>query len=809
MSPDPRSALAERSGGSATSSLGGLAGLVALLLAISLADGSILVRRSEVRSIAAGLALVLSFALAPGPRAGTPTFTRALHFGLVCAAAIVAVRAPMLLPISAAFVFLASPGFRSARALGWAAGGAGVLFWIRDSLPLWNGALRLSREWTATVTAGSDVAASWGPSYSGLWMFATFAIAAFAYGRGAPRRGRTLVLASVLVLLALALLTSWRLPDLASFRTRALHPEPDALWRWISFGFASIALAPLTLLATRVEAASPAVGAPRTRRILATSGAALVIAGIVAATPPSHTPERAPRVLLDGRGAFEMSSPQWGRYGPDAPQDASLANLPAVLETSGVPFARSDSTLTPETLREHDVLVVMNPLHIFESPEHDAVWSFVRSGGGLLVLADHTNIRETLGPLNALLSPTGIRVEFDSAIPFADRWTWYGCVRALPGPIARGLRDESRLRVSIGASLAVADPALPLLMGSAAFSDPGDSANARGAYLGNMQFDRGDPLGDLPIAAVQDVGRGRVLVLGDTSTFQRSALVTTRALALRSILALGPNARITAPLAHRRVGAVLLAAGATVLTLTPGGAPFAAGAALAAGAWIAFQEKSSRIESPSIVQDGVVAWIDLDHGNRVDLHAGRDDGLGGFTDHLERHGLLPLGCPSVDEATLAKGELYATIAPALPFAKGERAALRAYVEGGGLLVAAAGFEERQGIEALLADFGLSIGSTPIGSAHESRNAFQEERLSFHESWPVLTDGRGAETWAECWGAPLVVFARYGTGGVLAIGDSRFLTSSKLESAETFIEPNIRFLRAAIDSARRAVVEEGT
>ena len=81
-----------------------------------------------------------------------------------------------------------------------------------------------------------------------------------------------------------------------------------------------------------------------------------------------------------------------------------------------------------------------------------------------------------------------------------------------------------------------------------------------------------------------------------------------------------------------------------------------------------------------------------------------------------------------------------------------------------------------------------------------RVLLEEQFVIMHESWPVLyPEGRG-QVWVDCWGYPLIVFEQIGKGGLIVIGDSRFLCDVKLEGAETFSEPNINFFRAAIEQA---------
>jgi hypothetical protein len=155
----------------------------------------------------------------------------------------------------------------------------------------------------------------------------------------------------------------------------------------------------------------------------------------------------------------------------------------------------------------------------------------------------------------------------------------------------------------------------------------------------------------------------------------------------------------------------------------------------------------------------------------------------------------------MDLEELAEGRVFATVAPAFAFSSQERRALRQFVESGGLLVVATGYEERRGAESLLADFGYAIGRTPIGAAHQSVTHLEGQRALMHESWPVERPEGHGEVWVESWGFPLVVFERFGAGGLLVIGDSRFLCDVKIENAESYVETNIDFLRKAFEVAQ--------
>jgi hypothetical protein len=247
---------------------------------------------------------------------------------------------------------------------------------------------------------------------------------------------------------------------------------------------------------------------------------------------------------------------------------------------------------------------------------------------------------------------------------------------------------------------------------------------------------------------------------------------------------------------------MLIAAGVFLLALNRHRPLAPALFALLAVIWLLALEKRATVALPPTPIGENVAWLDLSHGNRVDLHAGRDDGLGGLENHLWRHGFVPLAMREFDRDRLLASQLFVTVAPAFPYSRNELNALRGFVENGGLLIVSAGYEERNGSEGLLAEFGYGVGSTPLGSAHVAETLLEGQRARMHESWPVLQpDGRG-EVWVRSWGYPIIVFETVGSGGLLVIADSMFLGAKRLESPETFVEQNIDFLRTAIETAQK-------
>ncbi|MFH1862145.1 MAG: hypothetical protein ABH878_04970 [bacterium] len=70
--------------------------------------------------------------------------------------------------------------------------------------------------------------------------------------------------------------------------------------------------------------------------------------------------------------------------------------------------------LTPEILSDVDVLILKTPTQHYTASEIETVVEFVRRGGGVWVIGDHTNVFGTSQYLNPLLNHFGFRLNYDS-----------------------------------------------------------------------------------------------------------------------------------------------------------------------------------------------------------------------------------------------------------------------------------------------------------------------------------------------------------------------------------------------------------
>lgn len=478
--------------------------------------------------------------------------------------------------------------------------------------------------------------------------------------------------------------------------------------------------------------------------------------------------------------------PEFGSYGDKS--GGMFGRLPGFLEASGYRVRRG--TVSRESLRSADVLVVINLMEKFDGPSKAAIWDFVRRGGSLLLLGDHTGTQNIREPSNDLLEPAGISLNFDSAKAFRDGWLWaYGSPRHT---VTMGMDDTiNEMEIWIGASLSVSPPARPLIIGNYGFSDPGNLANTQRSYLGNLLYDPGERLGDVPLAAVREYGRGKVLVFGDTSPLQNGALVYSHRFVENMFFWLAGSRNTVADRARVFLAAILIVAGIGLLARRRGAQSglTVAAAALLLG-WALGAVPARVISVPSKAHNNI-AWIDASHLERFSLNSWVDEGFGGLTYNLMRNGYSPLLMKDWDAKALSRGSLLVLIGPSRSFSPSEVRSVRQFVEAGGDLILAAGWEDLSGSKELWDEFGLQVEQRPLGRVLVKQPG---GNIQLYKGWSIRSTAANAQVLCSPWGFPAIVKMRVGKGSVVAIGDTQFLLNRNLEGTERYYPENVDFLR---------------
>lgn len=506
--------------------------------------------------------------------------------------------------------------------------------------------------------------------------------------------------------------------------------------------------------------------------------------------------------------------------------EANFAALPKVLTASGWTVRTVPGVVTAADLQGISVLTVINLDTALTDGSKQAIEDYVRGGGRLLVLGDHTDIGGIMRPLNDLLSFTDIRFNFDSAIPFDQpTWRWRGCLRGSWHAAMFG-RDNHKLGVSVGASLSVGAHARVIAIGDEAFSDIGNP-NYGISRLGNMRYDIEEQYGGLPLVAQQRVGNGVVEVWGDTTGFQSTMVTSTFASRIRAINDLvertpWPVSRIP------WVGGMfaLIAVGWLVARPIPTHIGFATAIALVLSTGVVRALAVS--DKPEIRDASSLVVFDVSHAPESPALVQRS-WIDGLSDLSLRCGRV-LICHGDIEAMVASRPFAIVISePAQSYSLQECDRLVEYVEAGGRLFVACGPKGNQRLKGLFERTRLRIDGRTFGSTHRARlvhpdasrvqspesvvqhkptQAIDAEppetfvpydaEVGFADGHPIVFEaGSNTETLVECWGQPMVIRQVIGRGQLILCGDPRFVTNQVVQhgqDAAKSLEPrNASFL----------------
>ena len=465
--------------------------------------------------------------------------------------------------------------------------------------------------------------------------------------------------------------------------------------------------------------------------------------------------------------------------------------LPAFVERLGAESLIS-AELSEDDLRDADALVLLYPDTPWTDGQLGRIDAFVRRGGSLLVMGEHTTGDPNgASRFNEVLAATAMRVRFDSGTFAVGGWLHSYETTGHPATVGQAC-DRNAFGVVIGASVEARWPARPLLIGRWGWADPGDVASER-AMMGNGRYDGGELLGDVVLAAEQPLGEGKVIVFGDTSSFQNAINVTSHVFTSRLLTYLAGDAPEAHPWWRQLLGVLACVLLAGLVCWRPG--PWkTAVVALGLAASLAICQQATvaavgalpdgRAESPNDL-----AYIDASHVEAYSRESWRPDGVGGLALTLMRNGYLTLSLPELTGERLERAGVLISIAPSRAFSQSEVETIEAFVEGGGTFVMTVGHDEGRAGAALLSRFGFGIGDderrepAPLGHfkspylESENRRAY----VRFHAAWPVrCTDPNARVITYGRDNQPVIMLRRVGAGKVVVIGDTCFAMNKNLE-----------------------------
>ena len=181
--------------------------------------------------------------------------------------------------------------------------------------------------------------------------------------------------------------------------------------------------------------------------------------------------------------------------------------------------------LSEARLQGYDVLFI-NLVHDerpdFTDAEVEAIQAYVRGGGGLVVIADHTNVYYHAQRINRFLREMGVEVTYHSALESGDQSVaglgWIAIEEMADHPINAGVD-----MISFQTGGTMAEPSAEGAVATSRLSETGwgdfwDESQTHGFY-GNWERDEGEPQGDNPVVVASEYGQGRVVVVGDQNIY--------------------------------------------------------------------------------------------------------------------------------------------------------------------------------------------------------------------------------------------------------------------------------------------------
>ena len=383
------------------------------------------------------------------------------------------------------------------------------------------------------------------------------------------------------------------------------------------------------------------------------------------------------------------------------PLEATFRMLPVLLRSQGCSVETS-ADLTQSNLQNTDLLVVINPTKEFSKEQSDLIMQRLREGMTVLVAGDHTNMMEVGKGCNSILGSTGIRLAFDSAIPGENFPGWRHAMWQR-SDLQKGTDSGNSLAISVGASLQIDSTARPLIVGVHGFSDKANFAVTPG-HLGNMIHDRGEREEDLILAADQQIGKGRLIVFGDTSPLQDGAL-TTSADAIWKLMRLSPTTLSVSPWVI--IATLILVIVAISATSTKKQVIGLALAGFVIGTVVFWLDKDT---TPLKIHDDAVVVSD-----HAPVYPGvySEEYLGKFFWLLTRKG-IPCVSTTLAEAIRQNPKKIILAGPRLPLSSREGDELDSYVRAGGDLLIFQDWKDRIATKDFLARQGLELSNQPLG-----------------------------------------------------------------------------------------------
>ncbi len=438
-----------------------------------------------------------------------------------------------------------------------------------------------------------------------------------------------------------------------------------------------------------------------------------------------------------------------------------------------------------------DLVLFANYGEVATPEQKEIIKSYLNAGGAMAVFSDHTNMENIMDGCNSLLECTGIRINNDISdnVLHHEGKIWNNSMKSFSN-ICFDYEEKPRyIQIFGGASLSIKPDVIPLVVGKYALSDPPDVTNVgAGGLLGNRSFDRGEPVGDTCLAAVDFVGNGRVIAFGDTSSIQNTALFTSGETIIRlfrwltqssyafdaSILKFIASIGILAICAFfivKRENSIKTMVVSVMILLV---------------LFVINAVNHSNYSKECVSKMNLEKCIAIDESllENFDVGFNTQYTVIGSAYSFYRYGLVPMF--TGDEDIILNSNAVAIIAPNKAISKSKQKKINTYMYNGGNVIIATGYDREKNIGGLLNEVGVSIDSTNMGPVPWKNSNLPEtmddETPEFKEAYPIICDANEKVNKLYSFNnLDYAVSVAVGEGTCTLLSDSRFFINDNVES----------------------------
>jgi hypothetical protein len=252
--------------------------------------------------------------------------------------------------------------------------------------------------------------------------------------------------------------------------------------------------------------------------------ALLVIISFLLTTAVTHI---GPGQKKSGRVLIDEAHSDWAwtdvRFGPESfgqRPTYSYTNLKDLLSYYYDVSVNESAVIDQTRLQNVDVLIIKTPTAPFLLEEADAIEAFVKEGGGLFLIGDHTNLFGMTTNINPLADRFGIRFFSDDTFELSSgQPTTFRPPLLAPHP---AVQHMEKMNFETSCTLTAPLFAQHVMVGRALGREQVDYSHVN--FFGNMKADPQDGFGSFLQAVAVPYGRGRVLAFSDSTIFSNFSL---------------------------------------------------------------------------------------------------------------------------------------------------------------------------------------------------------------------------------------------------------------------------------------------